>query len=87
MKTIDFILSYLREEATPEERHRVKRLLNPIEHPPIIPEVVVERLLTKCQVEWTIHRNKLGLVKYIKDVTGWGLKECKEWLEANVKLN
>jgi len=87
MKTIDFIIEYLRDESTLEERKKVAEYINIYYQkwtPPILdPEIVLDRLIQRCK---DMRRNdpitgQLGIIKHIKDVTGWGLKSCKDWFD------
>lgn len=90
MKTIDFILSYLREEATYEEKVMIRKEFFPnYTPPPINPEAVMQSLINNCHRKWieSGRKEKLMVVKYIKDVTGWGLKEAKDWGDATIFIN
>lgn len=84
METIEFIISYLGSKATPEEKEQVRSLLKPHAAPPIEPNVILDRLLTNSKTKWMNGDGKLNLVKYVKDITGWGLKECKDWCDNNI---
>jgi hypothetical protein len=85
MKTVDFIISYLKTEATPAELYQIRTSLLGYTAPPIVAEVVLGRMLDVCRNKWTQEvKSKLEIIKYVKDVTGWGLKECKDWVEINV---
>lgn len=80
MTVIDWILKYIREEATDVEKSAIKAQLNKIQTPELNKEWVIERLVEKAG---EVYRSgqKLQAVKMTKDATGWGLKDCKEWCE------
>lgn len=88
MKTIEFIVLYLRDEATDPEIDEVRELVKRqvYEPPKIEGAIVLRRLTEKCQERRSSGEGKLSLVKYIKDVTGWGLKDCKDWAESIIKF-
>ncbi len=82
MKTIDFIISYIKEEASLQEKDTIKMALG--SNPPLEVDTVLSRMLTKCSEMWYSDGSKLQVVKYVKDVTGWLLKESKDWCDLNV---
>jgi len=83
MKPIDFIASYMKLEATPMERARIKEILQSLEAPPLNADEVIARLHHRCKVMFN-GNNRLDVVKHVKEITGWGLKECKEWCDTNI---
>jgi ribosomal protein L7/L12 len=93
MQPIDFIVAYLRENATTQEIIKVAAIVNAkqYKHPPLEESVVLERIAIKCvQLMSPVGEikdgyRKLNCVKYIKDVTGWGLKESKDWFDNVVE--
>jgi hypothetical protein len=88
MKTIDFVISYLRDEATDTERLLVLNTLRDYEYkaPSIDSDLILQNLYRMCKsMISTGAGNNLQCIKYIKDVTGWGLKDCKDWFDRNIK--
>jgi len=83
MRTIDFIFSYLKTEATDDEKALIRKALMPINHPPVNSEYFVIRLIRRGKEMYT-GQNKLDLVKFVKDETAWGLKECKDFCDLNI---
>lgn len=83
MKTIEFIVSYLRTEANQSEKAMVRDVLRAQDHPPLETERLVERLMELCKKQYN-GINKLHVVKLIKDITGWGLKESKDWGDKEI---
>ena len=84
MKTIEFIVDYLRTEATTEELNQVEALFVKKQHPPINPEEVLNLLFTNCKRIYD-ETNSLPTVKFIKETTGWGLKDCKDYFDSNIR--
>lgn len=78
---LEVIVDYIKTASAQE----VMVLRTEIEQrvPNINPITVLENLTRKC-TEMYDGTNKLSMVKYIKDVTGWGLKEAKDWADTNI---
>lgn len=87
---MDFIISYIREEASPYELVRIRKtmqemgIVSPFKTPDIVPEKILENLVIQSKRKFEKGEGKLFTIKYVKDVTGWGLKECKDWCDINI---
>lgn len=87
MKAFDFVISYIREEATTEQLNQIRDVLDPpLKPPPVNESEIISRLMANARQMKGRNESKLQIVKYVKDITGWGLKDCKDWVESFIKF-
>lgn len=89
MRTIDFILSYIKTECTEGEKALIRTALddNFYNAPPIDAKSILFNLHNKCKHKYIVEKlGALNVIKYIKDVTAWGLKESKDWFDKYIKI-
>lgn len=77
---IESILIYIKRLATPEEKDMIKHALREVQTPPLNQEFIIQRVIKEAGEHYRAG-NKVNAVKLTKDMTGWGLKECKNWCD------
>ena len=82
MKFVEIITDYITKNATGEEILIIETAIKNRKGPQINPELVMERLIWNSKILWEQDGNKLMTVKYVKNITGWGLKEAKDWCDT-----
>lgn len=82
---IHIILEFIKDRATPEELNSIRDSVGYSKDPVIEPLVAMDRLKVNVKIlNNESPNNRLRLVKFIKDTTGWGLKESKDWLDKYI---
>lgn len=85
MEFIEVIKKYLNTDATEEDLAEIQKILSAKQHPllPIEENRVRQGILEASLKMWN-GSNKLQIVKFVKDLTGMGLKDAKDWCESKI---
>lgn len=89
MQFIDVIVGYLNNTATEKELEMVYDIVEDKVKKPKI-ELTINEAHTKdfiikyCKRDYLENNSKLRTIKFLKEMTGMGLKDAKDYCDANI---